>query len=170
MESNCGSLGESLKKFSLFSALLLAARYIFGSHVNYRVSIEQYPDVVSGKTSLDLFPKTRGFLHNDLSKCTGCGDCLGACLVGALEMNVERMPDGSQHVNEFRINLAKCYSCSACVNLCPVNSIYYTKDFELAVENEKDLVKQITPENNNGQKARSLTKDSVKIRTYEIRR
>ena len=159
-----------LKNFSLFKSMILVAKYIFGSHVKYRVSIEQYPDVVSGKTALDLFPKTKGFLHNDLNKCTGCGDCIGACPVAALEMSADQLQDGSHKVNQFNINLSKCYSCSACVNICPVDSIYYTKEFELAAGSQSMLVKQITPEDGLRRTSRNLSKDTVKIRTYEVRR
>ncbi len=154
----------------IFRALRLAANYIFGSHVKYRVAIEQYPDTVSGKTTLDLFPKTKGFLTNDLQKCTGCGDCIAICPVGALDLTADQLQDGSKRVKKFTIDLGRCYSCSACLDSCPVNSLSYTKSFEMAVSTNTDLIKVIDLEKNNPNRGKHLNNDSIKIRTYEVRR
>lgn len=154
----------------IFRSLKMSARYIFGSHVRYRVSIEQYPDIVSGKTDHDLFPKTKGFLTNDLSRCTGCGECITACPVSALKMDKEILSDGTTKVNQFDIHLGRCYLCSACVDICPVSSIDYTKAFELAVEKPNDLILSLTGAERNAKAGKFSTKDSVRIRTYEVRR
>ena len=48
----------------------------------------------------------------DVSKCIGCGDCLTACMFGALQLE-----NGVAQVNE------NCRGCSQCVNVCRTAAI-----------------------------------------------
>lgn len=87
---------------------------------------------------------TRGFVELDpfiaevdLSKCTGTGACVGACLApGALTM-VEQMVDG-QKVKRAQVNPALCIGCGACVAVCPANAInvqgWTLKQYEAMVD------------------------------------
>ena len=56
----------------------------------------------------------------DQEKCTGCGDCIPVCTVGAIHMGGE----GKAHVD-----LDACVECGVCVRsrVCPVNAIYMQK-------------------------------------------
>ncbi len=83
---------------------------------------------------------TRGYVELDpfvaevdLSKCTGTGACVAACLrEGALEM-VEK--EGRQAA---RVNPALCLGCGACVAVCPQNAInvqgWTLKQYEAMVD------------------------------------
>jgi heterodisulfide reductase subunit A2 len=72
---------------------------------------------------------TRGFVELDpfvaavdLSKCTGTGACVEACLgEGALVM-VEMAVEGRK-VRRAQVNPAMCLGCGACVAVCPANAI-----------------------------------------------
>jgi heterodisulfide reductase subunit A len=72
---------------------------------------------------------TRGYVELDpfvaevdLSKCTGTGACVEACLAeGALTM-VEQLVNG-QKVKRAQVNPALCLGCGACVAVCPENAI-----------------------------------------------
>jgi heterodisulfide reductase subunit A2 len=87
---------------------------------------------------------TRGFVELDpfvaevdLSKCTGTGACVAACLAeGALAM-VEQVVDG-QKVQRARVNPALCIGCGACVAVCPANAInvqgWTLKQYEAMVD------------------------------------
>ncbi len=73
----------------------------------------------------------------DLSKCTGTGACVEACLAdGALAM-VE-MEVGGQKVQRARVNPVMCLGCGACVAVCPENAIniqgWTLKQFESMVD------------------------------------
>jgi len=49
----------------------------------------------------------------DKEKCIGCGNCVGSCPFGAIEM------DGSTAI----INDGKCTECGACVESCPLEAL-----------------------------------------------
>jgi heterodisulfide reductase subunit A2 len=87
---------------------------------------------------------TRGFValdpfvaEVDLSKCTGTGACVTACLAeGALAL-VEKDAEG-QKVMRAQVNPALCIGCGACVAVCPENAInvqgWTLKQYEAMVD------------------------------------
>ncbi|HEY8280189.1 MAG TPA: 4Fe-4S binding protein [Bdellovibrionota bacterium] len=149
------ALGESLS---------LNFRYLRRSEHRYKSMVEKYPDAISGKAPLDMFSTYRGYVRNDLEKCTGCGACIPACPVKALDFRAESLLDGSLKVQEFRIHLGKCFSCNACIEICPESSLFYSKDFELVSGRTEDLVMVLRPSPERPEK------DVARIRTYEVRR
>jgi heterodisulfide reductase subunit A len=73
----------------------------------------------------------------DLSKCTGTGACVAACLAeGALAL-VELEVEGRK-VKRARVNPALCLGCGACVAVCPENAInvqgWTLKQYEAMVD------------------------------------
>ncbi len=52
--------------------------------------------------------------HIDRSLCTGCGECIARCPVGALGL-----ADGKAAL----VDPAACTYCTACEDLCPVDAI-----------------------------------------------
>ncbi len=73
----------------------------------------------------------------DLSRCTGTGACVEACLAdGALSL-VE-MEAAGQKVRRARVNPVLCMGCGACVAVCPENAInvqgWTLRQFEAMVE------------------------------------
>lgn len=145
-------------------AAKIILKYVRPRESRHKLAIEQYPDPISGRGSQDMFPKYRGYLSNDLDKCTGCGDCLPVCPVSALGLDAEMLPGGDMKVRGYSIDLGKCYSCGACVEICPVSSLYFTKKYEMAPKNKEDLLVKLVHTS-------SETKvDIGRIRTYEVRR
>ena len=73
----------------------------------------------------------------DLSRCTGTGACVAACLAeGALTM-VDLDVDGRK-VKRAQVNPALCIGCGACVAVCPDNAInvqgWTLKQYEAMVD------------------------------------
>lgn len=144
--------------------LSLSMKFLRRSQHRHKSVVEKYPDVISGKAPLDMFSNFRGYVRNDLTKCTGCSACIPICPVKALDFKSESRMDGSINVQEYRINLGKCFSCNACIEICPESSLYYSKDFELVSGKPEDLVMVLY-----GHSVKS-EKDITRIRTYEVRR
>ncbi len=138
-------------------------RYVRRGSARFKPVVERYPDKVSGKTPEDMFPRMRGYLSNDLGKCTGCGDCIALCPVKALQMDTQPRKDGSLHVESFAIDLGKCFSCSLCVENCPVGSIAHTRAYEIAAASRSGMV--VRSDGNE----RGPEQAPQRIRTYEFR-
>lgn len=149
---------------SLKSSLLLNAGYLLRKKTRFKSVVEKYPDVISGKAPLDMFVNYKGYLRNDLSKCTGCGICVPICPVKALDLETEHKADASIEVKKFTINLGRCFSCAVCIEACPEESLNYSKDFELVSERPEDLMMVLF--GHNAKKEHDITR----IRTYEVRR
>ena len=149
---------------ALKESLKLNLRYLRRSQHRYKSGVEKYPDKISGRAPLDMFSNFRGYVKNDLAKCTGCGACVPTCPVKALDFKAEHRPDGSINVQEYRIDLGKCFSCNACIEVCPESSLYYSKEFELVSTEPEGLVTVLLNNNNRNEK------DITRIRTYEVRR
>jgi heterodisulfide reductase subunit A len=87
---------------------------------------------------------TRGYVELDpfvaevdLSKCTGTGACVEACLAdGALAL--VDMEVAGQKVRRAQVNPVLCLGCGACVAVCPENAInvqgWTLKQFEAMVD------------------------------------
>lgn len=149
---------------SLKESLSLSWRYLRRSEPRYKSMVEKYPDTISGKAPVDMFSSFRGYLRNDLTKCTGCAACVPVCPVKALDFKAETRVDGSISVQEFSINLGKCFSCGACIDVCPEASLSYSRDFELVSDRPAGLMMVLYGH------AVKNEKDITRIRTYEVRR
>lgn len=131
----------ALRIRSLWRAARTTAPYLFGGSEAVKEVTEQYPDPVSSRTVDDLPPRTRGLLHNDIQKCTGCGDCQTVCPTQAIVVQTEEgaFPE-DRWVETFDIDFSRCVFCSHCVTICRPASLTHTPAFEGA---ETDLTKLI---------------------------
>jgi formate hydrogenlyase subunit 6/NADH:ubiquinone oxidoreductase subunit I len=142
----------------------LLTKYLRRNEKRFRSQVEKYPDAISGRSAADMFGSYRGYLRNDLEKCSGCGVCVPICPVNALQIKSEGRLDGSVSVQEFRIDLGRCYGCSACSEVCPESSLFFSKDFELVSSRAEDLVMVLYPNDLKPER------EFARIRTYEVRR
>lgn len=103
---------------------------------------EQYPDPVSARTADELPARTRGLLHNDYLKCTGCGDCVSVCPASCIELDTEPGPDSNNlWIAEFKVDFSKCLFCGLCVEACQPQSLTHRKEFEMLASTPAGLIK-----------------------------
>ena len=71
--------------------------------------------------------------HVNIERCTGCGNCVVACPVDALELytidpvtneKIYQVMDGKSIVLDFKAEL--CAGCGVCVEACPMDVITLT--------------------------------------------
>lgn len=149
---------------SVRATLKMNLAYLLRRNARYKPIVENYPDFISGRAPTDMYHNFKGYLRNDLVKCTGCSECVPVCPVKALEFHAEPALKGGLKVTDFRIDLGKCFNCSICVDVCPEGSLFFSKDFELVSKRAEDLVMVLygTEEKNEP--------EVTKIRAYEVRR
>ncbi|MEK7399908.1 MAG: 4Fe-4S binding protein [Candidatus Poribacteria bacterium] len=115
--------------------------YMFSFGEKYKEVTEQYPNPISAKTADDLPARSRGFLFNDIDKCTGCGACVDVCPVKCIRLETEPAWDESKTwVSVFDINQAKCIFCGICVEICHPNALIHSKNYEGAVDNMNKMI------------------------------
>ena len=141
-----------MKIFKLFEefvhlseGLLLSLKttfpYFWGISSNYRHITEEYPDKVSSRMAEDLPLRFRGFLYNDIQKCSGCKYCAEVCPVDCIKISTEAGPDQNENwVSVFDINHGKCMYCGLCVDVCPTKSLVHTRTYEGASSSIDKLI------------------------------
>jgi NAD(P)H-quinone oxidoreductase subunit I len=119
---------------STFGSCMAAFPYLVGIGELRKEVTEQYPDPISSKTEDDLPPRTRGLLHNDIEKCTGCRECERVCPTNCFTVESQPGADPSKvWVSTFDIDLSRCIFCGLCVEVCQPQSLTHSKRYEGAV-------------------------------------
>ena len=154
-----------MKIYAMITSIQDQMKYVFRWDQRHKSVVELYPDKASSRSLIDMFPLYRGYLNNDLTKCSGCEVCISTCPVSALRIIKENRPgSGATVVKQFDIDLGKCFSCGGCVDVCPEKSIGFTKGFELVAKKYSDLTILASQDQSD------IVRESAKIRTYEVRR
>jgi len=124
----------------------ITARYGFdaGEEVT-----QQYPE-----ERRETDERFRGFLHNDIARCTSCTMCVKVCPVDCISLEAVRGADKKMVLVSYDINIMRCMYCGLCVEVCPPKSLVHTGGYEKALFNRGDFTLHFVHEDAAGIKAR----------------
>ncbi|MDP2658377.1 MAG: NADH-quinone oxidoreductase subunit I [Candidatus Deferrimicrobium sp.] len=95
----------------------------------------QYPE-----ERWEIPERYRGFLHNDIKKCTSCTMCVKVCPVDCISLESVRGADKKMVLASYDINIGRCMYCGLCVEVCPVKSLTHTAGYEKASVDLGELI------------------------------
>src|SRR3989304_4866081 len=96
----------------------------------------------------------RGFLHNDILKCTACTMCVKVCPVDCISLESVRGADKKMVLASYDINIGRCMYCGLCVEVCPPKSLKHTAGYEMASTSRGELILHFIKEDAAAVKAR----------------
>ena len=96
----------------------------------------------------------RGFLYNDIKKCTSCTMCVRVCPVDCITLEAVRGADKKMVLASYDINIGRCMYCGLCVEVCPPKSLVHTEGYEMATVSRGELILRFVHEDAEAVKAR----------------
>ncbi|MGA7105957.1 MAG: NADH-quinone oxidoreductase subunit I [Candidatus Deferrimicrobiaceae bacterium] len=96
----------------------------------------------------------RGFLHNDIKKCTSCSMCVKVCPVDCIALEAVRGADKKMVLVSYEIDIGRCMYCGLCVEVCPPKSLRHTSGYEKASVDRGELILHFVHEDANEIKSR----------------
>ena len=130
-----------LGAWSIAGSCMTAFPYLFRWGELRKEVTEGYPDPISSKTADDLPTRSRGFLFNDIDRCTGCRDCEKVCPCNCIKIEEEQGAESKKlWVSVYDIDFSRCIFCGLCVESCQPGSLAHTKQYEGAAYQISDLV------------------------------
>jgi len=96
----------------------------------------------------------RGFLYNDIKKCTSCTMCVRICPVDCISLEAVRGADKKMVLASYDINIGRCMYCGLCVEVCPPKSLVHTSGYEMASIDRGELILHFVHEGADEIKAR----------------
>lgn len=96
----------------------------------------------------------RGFLHNDIKRCTSCQMCVRICPVDCISLEAVRGADKRFVLVSYDINIGRCMYCGLCVEACPTKSLTHTSGYEKASLERGELILHFVEEDPETIKAR----------------
>ena len=96
----------------------------------------------------------RGFLYNDIKRCTSCTMCVRICPVDCISLEAVRGADKKMVLASYDINIGRCMYCGLCVEVCPPKSLVHTSGYEMASVDRGELILHFVHEDASEIKAR----------------
>jgi NADH-quinone oxidoreductase chain I len=124
----------------------ITARY--GVDVREEITL-QYPE-----ERWEVSERFRGFLHNDIPRCTSCQMCVKVCPVDCVSLEAVRGADKKFVLASYDINIGRCMYCGLCVEACPTKSLTHTSGYEKASFDRGELILHFVHEDAGEIKAR----------------
>lgn len=70
--------------------------------------------------------------------CVGCGVCVDACPDSCIHLSSPEGEAGFEFPEIYSIDLARCCYCGLCTEACPTDSLVFTANFEMSVQEKQD--------------------------------
>ena len=70
--------------------------------------------------------------------CVGCGVCVDACPDSCIHLESPKNEQGYDFAEVYSIDLARCCYCGLCTEACPTDSLVFTSNFEMAIQEKQD--------------------------------
>ena len=109
----------------------------------------------------NISDRYRGFHHNELDDCIGCGNCSTICMNEAIDMVALAEIEGGKGDSGLRprVDYGRCCYCALCVDVCPTGSLNMTKDFIQVTPDAFDFLMTPGKDNPEGKDKLSFTAD-----------
>jgi len=125
-------------------------RITAGYGVDPRETITQeYPEV-----RREPAERFRGFLYNDIQRCTSCTMCIRACPIDCITLESIRGADKKLKLVSYDINIGRCMYCGLCVEVCPPKSLTHSGGYEMASTERGELILRFVHEDPEAIRAR----------------
>ena len=102
---------------------------------------QQYPEV-----RREPEERFRGFLRNDIARCTSCTMCVKICPVDCISLESVRGADKKMVLVSYDINIGRCMYCGLCVEVCPPKSLTHTSGYEKAMFERGEMILKFVQE------------------------
>ena len=137
----------------IFEAVVTTAK---GMRITARYGVDASEEVTQQYPEVRREPddRFRGFLHNDIAKCTSCSMCVKVCPMDCISLEAVRGADKKFVLVSYEINIGRCMYCGLCVEACPTDSLVHTRGYEKASVDRGELILHFVHEDPAGIRAR----------------
>jgi formate hydrogenlyase subunit 6/NADH:ubiquinone oxidoreductase subunit I len=70
--------------------------------------------------------------------CVGCGVCVDACPDSCIHLESPENEDNWEFPEVYSIDLARCCYCGLCTEACPTDSLVWTSNFEMSIQEKQN--------------------------------
>ncbi|MFA5507477.1 MAG: FAD-dependent oxidoreductase [Vulcanimicrobiota bacterium] len=70
--------------------------------------------------------------------CVGCGVCVDACPDSCIHLESPKNDEGWEYPAIYSIDLARCCYCGLCTENCPTDSLVWTSNFEMSLQEKQN--------------------------------
>ena len=70
--------------------------------------------------------------------CVGCGVCVDACPDSCIHLESPANEENWEFPEVYSIDLARCCYCGLCTEACPTDSLVWTSNYEMSIQEKQN--------------------------------